>query len=453
MWTDEALTIGATAQLADTLRETGGTMALYYAVVTPIAELSTDRFWLRLPSALFVAVAVAVTYLVGRRLGGRAMAATSSLALASTWALARWGIEARGYGLAIVLVALSWLGLVEAVLATDARHRRRWWALFGAAALLAPFAHGLAALQLPFQAALLLVRADRRAWARRLAPIAVAWGAVLLGLFALGAGEVASWIEAPTWSDLKQVYAMLVGRGGLGVALGAVVLAGTALSIRAAVRRAPWRTDDDAGWLPLVAVTWGWGVPVAVLAISLVRPYQEPRYLVTSLPGVALLTGSALVAIRPVALQVAATGAVLAALLSMQPAVTASAGEDWSGVVEVLAAEAREGDELVMRPLLRAPFDHAVGERGEALALSPLSPPEPIGEVRRLYTEPEESIRSMLMASDAPVVWLVVRGGEAKDEVAKLRGDEEFEAVRSMAEIAKRRGQLAVYRFRLTPER
>lgn len=453
VWTDEGLTVGATTQLFDTLRGTGGTMALYYAVITPIAQLSTDRFWIRLPSALFVAATVAVTYLVARRIGGRWLAATSSLVLASTWALARWGIEARGYGLAMLLVAVGWLGVVELGATDDPRRRRRGWVLLAVGGLLGPLAHGLAALQLVAQAAVLVARADRRRFVRPLLVLGLAWAVLLLVLFAYGAGEVASWIEPPTWSDLKQVYAMLVGRGGLGVAVGAVVVAGTAIAAIRVVRGAPWRagsTDVGAdGWLPLVALAWAWGQPLAVLAISLVRPYQEPRYLVSSLPGVALLLGLAVTSLRGRPLRLGATAVLMAVLLSMQPAVTNTSGEDWPSVVAVLDAQAQPGDGLVMRPLLRAPFDYAVAERGGTVALEPVSPEVPIGEPHRIYGEPDGSLRQVLLDADERTVWVVVRGLESRDEVEALRDDPELAGERQIAQIQKLRGELAVYRFRL----
>lgn len=452
VWTDEALTVGATSQLVDAVRETGGTMALYYALVTPVTWWSTDRFWLRLPSALLVVAVVAVTFFVGRRLGGRWLGASAALALSCTWALARWGIEARGYALAMLLVALSWWGLVEAGLADDARRRRRWWALAAVAIVLAPLAHGLAALAFPFQAAVLLVRDDRRAWARRLAPVAVAWGLLGVVLLGLGAGEVASWIEPLGWSDLKQVHAMLIGRGWLGVAVGLVVLAGTVLAAMAVRAAPPWQRAQGAGWRSLVVLAWAWGVPLAILAVSLVRPYQEPRYMVTSLPGIALLTATAIVRVRPVALRAAALAVVCAALLSMQSAVTASSGEDWPSIVGEIEREGRPGDELVMRPLLRAPFDYAAMEAGAELVVTPTAPSDPLGPPRRIYQGDEEPLRELVLASDAATVWVVVRGDEAKDEAEALRDDPAIAAERQVAVVEKSRGQLAVYRLRLRAE-
>lgn len=448
VWLDEAITVGATSQLGDTIRGTGGTMALYYALIWPVAQVTHDRFWLRLPSALLVVGVVAVTYLIGRRVGGRWLAIAASTVLASTWALARWGVEARGYALAMLLVSISWLALLEAGAASDDPvRRRRWWWAFGVAVVLAPLAHGLAALQLPVQVLLLAIRPDRRAWFRRLVPVLLAWGAVGVGLFALGAGEVADWIGPLEWADLVRVHRMLIGRGALSLVVAAAVVTGTVASIAAFART----SDRPGSWERLAVAGWAWGVPLLVLAISLVRPYQEARYLVTSLPGVALLIALGLERLprpgRPVALAV-----VVVALLTMQPAVTSSYGEDWPGVVELIASEAEPGDGLVIRPLLRAPFDHALDERGGAagLAVDPVAPGDPFGEPKRFYEETGEDPRAAILASDRSTLWVVSRGTDARRAMEALRSDPEVRARYEVGEGAAFDGRLVVYRLTCT---
>lgn len=76
MWLDEAYTVGATNQLFDAWRETGGTQALYYLLVWPVSRLSIEPQWIRLPSVLFALLAVIVVHEVGRRIGGRARSGT-----------------------------------------------------------------------------------------------------------------------------------------------------------------------------------------------------------------------------------------------------------------------------------------------------------------------------------------------------------------------------------------
>jgi len=453
VWTDEALTVGAASQLAETIGATGGTMALYYAAIAPILAITTERFWLRLPSALFVAGAVAVTYMVGRRIGGRSLAVGASLALASTWSLARWGLEARGYGLAMVLVSLSWLATVAAATTTDPHTRRRWLVVLGLATVFAPLAHGLAALQFPVQVVALLVRPDRREWLRRLTPIAAAWAVVGAALLALGAGDVAGWISPLVGDDLLKVFRMLIGRGPFGLVVAALVVVGTARAIAQFARAAPWRTSrpewtsvQERAWLASVAVAWGWGVPLLVLAISLVRPYQEPRYLVTSLPGIALVLALALEPLRRW-WRIGALAVVMAGLLAMQPAATETAGEDWPRVVQLLEAEADPGDGFIIRPLLRAPFDYASEELGHPIALQPLSPTDPIGSPKRFYGEPAGSVRTQLVETDLTRVWVVVRGPEDRAEMELLRDDGPIASRWRVAEMFRLRGEISIYRF------
>jgi mannosyltransferase len=449
VWLDEALTIGATAELGETIQGTGGTMALYYALVWPIAQVTHDRFWLRLPSAVLVVGVVILTYLIGRRIAGRWTAVAASTVLASSWALARWGVEARGYALAMVLVAASWLALLEATRAADdPARRRRWWWAFGLAVALAPLAHGLAALQLPVQLALLALRPDRRAWLRRSVPVVLAWAGVGAGLMALGAGEVADWIGPLELADLVRAHRMLVGRGAISLVVAALVLVGTASSVAAFVRA----SDRARSWERLAVVGWAWGVPLLVLAISLVRPYQEARYLVTSLPGVALVVALGLERVprAPRALRPLALGMVAAVLLSMQPAVTSSYGEDWPGVVELIAAEAAPGDGLVIRPLLRAPFDHALDELDLDPTLDPVAPPDAFGPPKRFYVDTGDELRPAILAADRSTLWVVSRGTDARRAMEALRDDPAVTDRYEIAEGVGFRGRLVVYRLRCT---
>lgn len=486
LWTDEALTVGASTQLAKVLRDTGGTMALYYVLVWPIAQITTDRFWLRLPSALFAAGAVAATYLVGRRIGGRFLAASAALLLASTWALARWGVEARGYALAVLLVSLSWLGLVAAASSVDGhgdgaeareRNGRRWWVLFVVAAVLAPLAHGLAALQFPVQVVALALRPDRRRWLRRLAPVAAVLVVEGVLLFAIGAGEVANWIKPLARDDLEKIFHMLLGRGSLGWPVAAILVEGTVAAVMRSFRAGAdrsgvagaWSPEQQAGWLEVVAVLWAWGVPVAVLAISLVRPYQQARYLVTSLPGIALVVALALGRLRNFgrstgdsadivrhgpprrisrAASAVAVAVIMAVLLFMQPAATSTAGEDWTAVVERIAADGRPGDGLIIRPLLRAPFDYAYERLDRPVGLDPVVPTDAFGRPKRFYREGAiPSLRRALLDADQDVVWHVARGpGELRTAEDTGRSRVVASQYRTV-QVDRFRGNLYLYRF------
>jgi hypothetical protein len=434
IWLDEAYTVGTTHDLVATWRGTGGTMALYYLFVWPVAQLSTDRVWVRLPSLLFAAAAVVVVHEVGRLIGGRRMAAAAAATLAVSWSLSRYALEARSYTLALLLVSLSWLGLVGALRSTaggpgaSERSERRWWGLFVGASVLAPLAHGLAAAHFVSQVAFLLLApdpSDRRRWLRRCVPVAVALASEGVVLFALGAGEVANWIDPLRWSQVMSFLHVLVGRGPALWAIGVPALAGVVLAVRgsAAVGR------DAEARLQLVPAFWALGAPLLVLAISLVRPYGEPRYVLGALGGVALLVGAALARIRPTGLAVAAWLVVAVASLQHQSRVTTAGVEDWPALADRLAAQAHDGDRVLTLPKLRAALDYAWAERPGRPDLDPLSPTDELGDIRRFYHPTPGPMRERLLAAPARragAVWYVDRDHSRLDDVEALLDDPEI---------------------------
>nr|MBA3280744.1 glycosyltransferase family 39 protein [Acidimicrobiia bacterium] len=257
IWLDEALTVGATGELVDAWRHSGGTMALYYLVVTPLAAVTTDRFWLRFPSAVFGALAIVVVFAVGRALGGRLRGATAATLLASSWFLAPYATEARAYTLALLLISLAWLGLVAAVTTHNERTSRRWWLLYVVAMSLAPLAHGLAAFQFPVQLLALALSPDPRRWLRAAIPAAAVLAVEVVVLFGIGAGDVANWIPQLEWRTIRLFSRVMFGRGLGQVLVGPLVVVATVWAVVDHRRERSTRT-----WLGLVPVLWAWGVPL-----------------------------------------------------------------------------------------------------------------------------------------------------------------------------------------------
>ncbi|CAN5793338.1 hypothetical protein BH10ACT1_BH10ACT1_35320 [soil metagenome] len=418
IWLDEALTVGATGDLLSTWRHTGGTMALYYLIVAPLASVTTDRFALRAPSMLFAALAVVAVSAVGRRIGGRWSGIRAAALLASSWFLARYAMEARSYALALLLVSISWLGLVAAATQDDEARRRRWWLVYVVAMGLAPLAHGLAALQFPFQVLALALLPDPKRWVRPLLPLV---GVLLVEggvLFGIGAGDVANWIPPLRYLDLKLFCRVMFGRAWIGWLIGPLVVLATLLAVRDRIR-----SRTTATWLGLVPVLWAWGVPLAILAISLVRPYQAHRYILTSLPGVALLLAGLLARVRWPAVASAAWVVLVAALLWNQPAAVSTGLEEWPDLARQIRADARPGESLLAPDLLRAPLDYAFEEQGPPPPLDPLSPTDPIGRPRRLYDYAPGSVRALVLAAPNRGLWLVDRGPSARARVEALLAD------------------------------
>jgi hypothetical protein len=177
------------------------------------------------------------------------------------------------------------------------------------------------------------------------------------------------------------------------------------------------------------------------------------RYVLGALPGVALLVAWVVARVRPPGWSTVA-GVVLAVLLLFdQPTVTAHDPEDWPALVEHVAAEGHDGDRVVAREMLRAPFDYAWGELGESDRpdLVPLSPTDPFDEVRRFYEAPPGRLRAPMVADPSAPVWFIERDHRRRGDVEDLLADP---AVRSRYEVTGRwtfTGEL--FLVRLEPRR
>lgn len=425
LWVDEAISLGATRELAATWRGTGGTMALYYLMLTPWSWVSHDPMWLRLLSVLLAAVGVVLAWAALRRALDPATAAVAAVATAGSWLVVRYAQEARSYALVLALTSLGWFALVRALRADDEQQRRRWWRWYVAAAVLAPLAHGLAVLQLVAQVAVLALGADRQEWFQRLKGAAVLVVAVVGVLFVAGASDVASWIP-PLSRDQAGTYLEALTAPGPLPSL--VLLIALGLGVHVAVER--WRTagTDRDRQLALLPVAWGLIPPVLLLALSVLRPYLLARYVVASAPGLAALLAMAILGShpgrrRPIG-QAAIAVPVAVALLWGQLQLHRDAGDDWRGATAVVLADVEPGDALVLpNPSVRSAFDAAWAARDVELdgtrgaGLVAFSPVEPVGQVRRFYrVRDPRRLPSDMAESSVDRFWVVDQDGAGFDD-------------------------------------
>ncbi len=408
-WLDESLSVGATTQLATTWRQTGGTMGAYYALLTGWSQVSLDRVWLRALSLALALAVLPVVHRLGRLVGGVAVARVATALTAGSWFFVRYAQEARSYALALLLTTVGWLALVEWVRSpADSREARRWSTVFAATAVLAVLSHGLTGLQLLAQLTALALLPDRRTRLRAMAPAAGAAFLALALLTVFGAAEVANWVPPLSLDQLHDLLAAFTGPSVVAqLALGAAAVAGAVAAV-AAHRRAPASFD---GWLRGVVVVWALLPPLALVALSALRPYLLPRYVLGSVPGIALLVALALEPLRhrrvagAVAL-VALAGVLLAGRITLAD----EASADWAGTAELVADGARPGDVVAFpTQTVRQPFDFAWGELDDpAVTPSVVSPVGPLGEVHRFYRfYADDEVPGRLAELDPARIWVV----------------------------------------------
>ncbi|MGO4784802.1 glycosyltransferase family 39 protein [Cryobacterium sp. W22_MBD10_FK3] len=367
VWFDEAATVSATMrswpELGRMLLSIDAVHGLYYAGMHLWLDLvGYSPFSLRLPSAVFVGVAAALTVILVRSKAGRGTAVLAGIAFCLLPRVTWMGTEGRSYALTAALAVALTLIFLTAWRNGPAPRRVRvlWWALYCVVAVASALtfiylaflvgAHGLTALwtTLTGRRRDRAVRASFVGWL--LSSVAAA---ALLVPFALGvvaqSGQV-SWI-APiswgTWNGVVVTQWFYLNRP-FAVAAWALVIAGIVTLVLAARRTRATGLPVPLGRArnpSLLAIALPWlVVPTlgVVVASAFATPLYSPRYLTFSAPAVAILMGVALNALRRRWLIVVALVALVALaapqfVAQRQP--EAKQNSSWSEVADLIARE------------------------------------------------------------------------------------------------------------------
>ena len=434
LWLDEAATVSIASQhggaLGSALAHDGGNMLGYYALIhVLIGWFGSGSFLIRLPSALGAGATVALIGLLGLRLFGRRAAWLAGLLGGVSLSMVYWGQNARGYTLMLALICGSFLSLVWLL-----ESRAGWWrpGLTYVGLTTAALYVGLeAVLILPVQLGLL-------AWHRdRVRPVLVAMGAVAaccvpLAVLAAsrGSGQL-FWVPSPSYRTLRQVVQSLGSAGlepnfytgsgrwlmflTLALILAAALRVGYAFRSPAG-RRQAWRTSLVLGWLILP-------LAITVVVSELGQSIFQARYLLVSLPAVALLLGWLLDGIWRSAgtrgpgwlLAVGLLGVLLGLRMAQIVPSYGKSSEPWQAVTQHVRQQARPGDCVAFYPLdARMPFRYYLS--GHATVPAPVLPSLPWNQVRpyvEQYAVPPASGLASTV-SGCSRVWVVSsHGGEA----------------------------------------
>ena len=267
------------------------------------------------------------------QLGGRAAGLAAGLLAATNPLVLEYSVEARGYGLALLAVALAALGLARWL-------DGRGLLLYAVAATAAGLAHWFA---LPVVAGLavaaLLLR--RRAALPLLAVTAVAalptLALVGLALTQDTAGTTTGWI-ADTGGEVPWLSLQAWTAGSPALLVATLALAAIGLSL---ARGGPARRTAVVGacWI---------AVPLLVVTLAeLARPVFVPRYLLPALLGLAVLAALGASAVRRPYGALLVAGLAGLSLLAATPLVDRPPREDARGAVEALAAQQVTGEPVV----------------------------------------------------------------------------------------------------------
>jgi mannosyltransferase len=357
LWVDEGLS--AAIARKDPLQvleaawstPTPGAMALYYEVLHFWSFLGNSEFVLRSLSVLCTAIAIPVVYSLGVRLADRRAALISAFLVAVSPFVAQYSQEARPYAMVMLLSAASSLALLRAI----ERPTWRRWMTYAILAIASLYVHNTMAFVLAVQGAWMLIYMpirDRSLWR----PV-VAFGAIgfsALPLAGLVFQPTFDWVPNLTLSWLVSVLRTVSGGTDalLIFWLGAVGLGTISAFSRARNGRSERRL--------IFAVALGL-IPVLLeVAISIRRPMLFERYLMVALPGLALAAAIGIAAIPWGRVRWSSLAVFVAfSVAALAPWYTAAPKEGWREAVEVISAEYRTGDMILVYPeYCRLPFDY-----------------------------------------------------------------------------------------------
>lgn len=356
IWRDEAFSVLLAqepwSEFGRVVVETQANMALYYLLLKGWLLMGDGEAFIRSLSALAAVAAVAATYGFAARLFGRTTGIVAALLLAVNAFLVQFAQEARGYTLAVLLVALGSFFFARGV---DGGSTRDWIA-YAAAASLAFYAHLFAAFVLLAQAVTLVVLP---ASTRRKAAIAVGAAAALAAPLALtvvsaDAGQI-DWIDEPSVRSVYYVARALAG--GTAFALLAYTAFGV-LGFVSALR-------GEARWKPVLLVTTA-ALPVVVpLVLSFAKPLLVDRYSIVALPAIVTLVAFGIVRLgRGPLIGVGLAVAVAASTLALWNYFADAEKEDFRAATGHVLSRAEPGDAILFyRPTRRVPVEYYVRDR------------------------------------------------------------------------------------------
>jgi mannosyltransferase len=430
---DESATVAIVSQHGAALRHgiahDGGNMAGYYVLLHALVSVfGNGLLVLRLPSALGIAVAAAVTSLLGLRLFDRRAALIAGLLTALSVSLVFWGQSARSYALLVTFASASFMAFVALVdLPGGGRTRRGGWmawlgyVLFSA---LAMYMSLMAALVVVAQLATFRWWWRRRGWAvvSALLTIGVACIPLVLLAIARGSGQL-SWVSSPGFPDVEQVLEAITGAGlqpsirATATTLLLLWLTVAGLLVIAAVIGVALRRNGTRREMfgPSLLLSW-LVVPVLLAWVeSLVaQPLFLPRNLLYGVPAAALLLACAITRRRLAPAIALSCLVVLVALRALQVAPTYGVSpEDWRGATAFVLQRGQPGDCVAFYPSDgRMAFQYylasGVGGR-HTLVPRPVLPAAPWNRVVTYiedYVAPPPTAVSQLPAS-CPRLWFI----------------------------------------------
>ncbi|HEX4444337.1 MAG TPA: glycosyltransferase family 39 protein [Galbitalea sp.] len=350
-WGDEAASVmSAERSLPSLFRMLGHVDAVhgtYYVFLHFwIGAFGASEFSTRFPSAIAAGFLVAGTFVLGQRLARRSVGVAAALFCAVLPRIDYLGAETRSYAFSTAIAV--WLTVLLLELIRRSASSRLPWIAYGVGVAAGLYVFLYLGLLIPVHAAYLLS-------SRRFTPLRRRWlqATVLAVILALPIAwfgylerqQIAFLAHRNYVSFVNIVVAQWLGNGFLAVVVWALVIL-AAVSATLAWRR--WRERSE---LIVLSALWVVLPTLALLALNLVTPTYNLRYLSFSAPGLALLTVAGAFRLRAKWMKVGALGAIVALAIptdiGQREPFAMPHGSDLSQTASIIGAEAHPGDAVV----------------------------------------------------------------------------------------------------------
>ena len=357
-WRDEAATIAAVKRpLGDLIKMLGNVDAVhgaYYLMMWPIEHVAGQgALVLRFPSAVAVAIGAAFVAALGRRLISPWAGLAAGLLYAVIPVTSRYGQEARSYAMVMTVAAISSYLLVR-MLSAEPERQRRWLAGYGASIAVLGILNIFGLLLLPAHAVTMALYCRRGLHEQALRRLAIGWltavvaGVVvaspLLVLGFLQRGQIA-WLGVNTSSSGLHTLFSLSGSYLVTTSLLIVIAVALILSTEKSreKRQAEW-----PGRLVQLSLPWLVVPPLLLLAASTVQPVYTSRYILLSIPALALIGGVAIASYGRIVGTIA-LGIMLIVGVPTQLGQRMEGGhfDDIRAIDRIVAARAQPGDVIL----------------------------------------------------------------------------------------------------------
>lgn len=384
LWFDEVLSVERASQSVPVLwhivNASQPNMALYYfllhywlALTAQLGVLPTEAV-VRLPSALFALGASVLLFLLARRFLGLAGGALAAfLYICNDFQLV-YAQETRAYALQVFCLIAGWYALLRAL--SCEQHRRRWFACYIGAMVLAVYTHYFSLLLLLAQGVTLVtLLLFPTPWQVRVRLLfrqcclcfLITTLLIIPVLYASRVGAQTGWIPVPKPGDMIRMLKAFSDDNRLYLCLMVIpIVAGLLVSVRGmcAGRGNLQLQSADAGGLESkkgrersgfllglnwILLCWFW-VPIVGSYLMSQRSVHIflPRYLISVVPALCLLAACGLVAIPWRWFRVLlASGLILLSLLGLPHYYASAQVEDWRPAALWIEHAYRANDGLV----------------------------------------------------------------------------------------------------------